>query len=90
MTLPHPAPKIILTESPFSRPDTFEKRPATPCHTTVYSMRKAFIAGYVAFVDAYTEGSAILRAGQLDTEYPADCFPPPLPFYGPVTSYAPS
>lgn len=85
-----PGPTAVLAQDPYSHPESFEKRPAPPCHTTIYSMRKAFIAGYCAFVDAYTEASSLFRSGNLDAEFPADCFPPPLPFYKPVNSYAPT
>ncbi len=86
---PH-GPAAVLAQDPYSHPENFEKRPAPPCHTAVYSLREAFITTYYAFVDAYTEASAQFRSGHLDTEFPADCFPPPLPFYKPVTSFAPS
>ncbi len=85
-----PGRQYVLTRDPLHRPDHPKKSVAPPCHTTDYEMRKAFMLAYTLFLDAYTEASAQLRAGHRDTEFPADCFPPSLPYQNPVISTAPT
>jgi len=66
-----------------------ERGPAPPCHTTLRSLRREFVAAYYAFVDAYLEASALFRSGKLEASFPTDCFPPPRPFTGLVETLAP-
>lgn len=85
-----PGPSHILRQNPESRPERPKRSPAPPCHTSIYSLKKLFIAAYYTFLDAYHEASIRFRSGDLDTEFPADCFPPPLPFRGVQAHPAPS
>ncbi len=80
----------VLAQDPHSHPEQPKRSAAPPCHTSQQSLRKAFVAAYYAFVDMYVEASALFRSGKPNTEFPADCFPPPLPFQTPVANLAPS
>ncbi len=72
----------VLAEDPHRHPDDPARSPAPRCHTSLASLRREYLAAYYAFIDVYVEASALFRSGKLDTEFPADCFPPSAPYKG--------
>ncbi len=82
-------PAAVLAQDPHAHHDPTSS-PAPPCHTSLPSLRKVFIAAYYAFLDLYIEASALFRAGNPDAQFPPDCFPPPRPFTTPVEARAPT
>jgi len=84
-----PGPAFVLAQDPHSHPDRPSRSPAPLCHTSLRALRREFISAYYAFKSAYIEASALFRSGNPDTNFPADCFPPPLPFTGLVENLAP-
>lgn len=79
----------VLARDPHDHPDQPARSPAPPCHTSMRSLRKEFMADHYAFMDAYMEASALFRSGEVDTAFPADCFPPPAPYTGLSADRAP-
>ena len=84
-----PGPGVILATDPHSHPDEPKRSPAPPCHTSMKSLHREFMAAHYAFTDAYVEASALFRSGKRNTTFPDGCFPPPLPYFGFVEGRAP-
>jgi len=70
----------VVCQDPHSRPTEVNRSPAPPCHTTDLRLRREHIRGYHEFLHAYRSASIRFRRGELDVNFPPNCFPPPRPF----------
>jgi REP element-mobilizing transposase RayT len=70
----------ILRQDPHSKPQLVSRSPAPRFHARDARVRKGLELAYHAFRLAYRGAAEALRNGQLDAEFPAGCFRPPLPF----------
>ena len=75
-------PAAILAQSPESRPLKTKRSPAPAVHAVRRAVRRELRNAYFLFVAAYRSAAEKLRARQRDAQFPAGCFPPPLPFVG--------
>lgn len=62
----------ILRQDPHHRPERF--------HAATWRVRKGLELAYYEFRIRFRQAAENLRRGQPEVEFPAGCFPPPLPF----------
>lgn len=70
----------ILRQHPHELPAHRERRYAPAFHAATRAARLFLVAAYRRFVTAFRRAADRLRAGQLDARFPADSFPPALPY----------
>src|SRR4030095_14441297 len=70
----------VRRQNPHEVPQHSKRSPAPRVHAASKAVRQVMIAGYRAFVAAYRRAAERLKAGVLDVEFPAGCFPPPRPY----------
>lgn len=70
----------VLAQNPHLEPNRMKKGPAPLVHASASSTRRALVAAYRRFADAYREAASRLRRGVRDAEFPVGSFPPALPF----------
>ena len=86
-----PGAEWVMAQDPLHQPSDTDhrRRPMPLCHASSKKTREEYKEEYKAFCEAYTSASIRLRAGELDVEFPDNCFPPPRPFVEGDESRAP-
>jgi len=69
----------MLEQDPHAEPASTDTSCAPPVHASSLSVRRALLAAYQRFVDAFRSAASFLRRG-LPAEFPEGAFPPPAPF----------
>ncbi len=82
-------PRAARKIHPHHRPDRTKNTPAPRFHAFRTKVRRRLEDAYATFAVAYEEAAARFRSGELNVEFPEDCFPPRLPFVPSVQSLAP-
>lgn len=70
--------KAILRQKPGSLPKEVARSQKPPCYTGSAKARAEFLAEERSRRQAYAEASYYYRLGSYDTEFPANCYKPPL------------
>ena len=70
----------ILNQDPHERPERMRRSPAPRFHAQAWRVRKSLELAYHEFRLRYRQAAEDLRRGRPGVEFPAGCFPPPLPF----------
>ena len=70
----------LLLQNPHLEPNRIKKGPAPLAHAASAAARRSLRHAYAVFLDAFRAAARSLRAGVLDTAFPAGSFPPALPF----------
>lgn len=73
----------ILAKDPLSAPREVVRSPAPKCHAASKKARQALLSAVAQIVGAYRRASERLKAGERNVRFPANTFPPPLPFVHP-------
>ncbi len=80
----------IMSQDPFSRPRHPKRSPAPLCHASSRRTRNKYLREYKWFVALYHRAVEKLRRGELNIEFPENCFLPPLAYRGaPIMNAAP-
>jgi hypothetical protein len=72
----------ILKQHPHERPNRPKKSYAPLFHAVSQKVRRDLYEGYRAFVAVFRDAAEKLRSGDLTAVFPAESFPPALPFVG--------
>jgi REP element-mobilizing transposase RayT len=70
----------LFRQDPRLEPNRLKKGPAPLAHTATRDARQALREAYGLFLAAYRRAAERLRCGAGEAQFPAGCFPPPLPF----------
>jgi len=69
----------VLTQDPHHRPNSVKSSPAPWIHARTREARDAYRRAYAWFLAEYQEASRKFRNGQLEVEFPPNCFLPRPP-----------
>ena len=70
----------ILAQDPHGRPQGMQRSPAPRFHAQAWRVRKGLELAYHEFRLRFRQAAEDLKRGRPGVEFPAGCFPPPLPF----------
>jgi len=76
--------EAIGRQKPQRRPETVKRSSAPAVHAATPTTYSVLVCAYRWFEVAYREASAKLRGGDRTARFPEGCFPPSLPFVGPL------
>jgi len=82
-------PRAARKIHPHHRPEKTKTSPEPRFHAFRKTVRRQLENAYAIFVVAYEDAAARFRGGELNVEFPEDCFPPNRPFVPSVESLAP-
>lgn len=75
-----PGPAWVCRQHPHTILKGGKNTPAPLCLTRSRRIRMAFFEAYKLFLHAFRQAAQRLKAGELDVDFPPNCFPPGLPF----------
>jgi REP element-mobilizing transposase RayT len=70
----------ILAQDPHDRPGHLQRSPAPRFHAQAWRVRKSLEFAYHEFRLRFRQAAEDLKRGRPGVEFPAGCFPPPMPF----------